>query len=66
MEHNEGLWKLFSNEDYHRRFSRDGVDRHHIYVDRHPYSAEGIPTFYKSLRSSWSFSYLQNRPYTFL
>ena len=26
-------------------FSRDGVDRHYTYVDRHPYSAKGISVF---------------------
>jgi len=37
MKHNIDFLRLFSNEDYQKRFSRDGVDRHHTYVDRHPY-----------------------------
>jgi len=56
MEHNKELWKLFSNEDYHRRFSRDGVDRHHIYVYRHPYSAKGISMFHRVFKKSLKFS----------
>jgi len=37
MEHNKGSWELFSNEIYQRRFSHDGMNRHHTYVNRHPY-----------------------------
>jgi len=56
MKHNKELWKLFSNEDYQRRFSRDSVDPHFTYVDRHPYSAKRIFTFHPVFEKSLKFS----------
>jgi len=56
MEHNKEFWKLFINKNLEGRFSKDGVDRHHTYVDRHSYCCQGyshlLPSLWEALKHS--------------